>query len=167
MASQSSSRFLEPSAHWGIKPERPAPSSKRQACLRVEESLTSTPAPSHFHNHRCAQDPAAEPRLSARLRVPRELILPHADDWFISTIFIMSLSHPRFGLLAPLLFLPNTDSTCIQGLSSIPSSPTNRTSPLRLPLLPLALYCSSQSALRAQPHPPRSSCLSSGSVLPE
>ena len=74
-------------------------------------------------------NPAAESRLSTSPPFPRALSLPHADDWITRTIFITSLSYPRSGLISPLLFLPDTDSTCIQGLSSIPSSPTKRTSP--------------------------------------
>lgn len=47
----------------------------------------------------------------------------------LALFFSMSLSYPRSALVSPLLFLPNTDSTCIQGLPSNPSSPTKPTNP--------------------------------------
>lgn len=75
-------------------------------------------------------NPAAKSRLSTSPPSPRALSLPHADDWITRTIFTTSLSYPRSVLISPLLFLPATDSTCIQGLSSIPSSPTKQASPL-------------------------------------
>lgn len=135
--------------------------------LKLRSCSLRPRSPPHFRNHHCAHPSLLQnPGLTPCLHFPRVPILPQAEDWIISTIFITTLCYPRSGLVSPLLFLPNPDSTCFQGLPSVRSSPLNKLalvcSPPHVSSPLLSAPCSCKSALPGQPRPPHSQGLYSG-----